>query len=398
MIEKTCENRGAGNGKRRVCVITGSRADYGLLAPLMRVIRDDPLFDLQVIVTGSHLSPRFGMTVHDIESDGFVPGILVPVPLDDDSALGTLGAMAAVLSRTAAALNVLDPEVVVLLGDRFEILAAAQAAFVSGCVVAHVHGGEVTLGAMDDAFRHAITKLSHLHFVSAEPYRERVIRMGEEPDRVFNVSALALDVIAQTPVISRSDLLREIGAPLGDGYLLVTYHPVTLDETAGVTGLRALLTALDAFPDYGVLITGPNADPNHGSIGALLGEYAASQPGRIHLRTSLGSTRYINAMRHAAAVVGNSSSGILEAPAVGVPSVNVGSRQAGRLRAPSVFDCTDSPDAITSCVQHALTYTGQYHIDYPYGTVGAAGRILDILRRIDLASLSRPSPGTWNRC
>src|SRR5687768_16335585 len=215
---------------RRVCVVTGSRAEYGLLTPLLQVLENDPAFDVRLVVTGAHLSERFGKTVSEIEADERAIEAFVPLPLDDDTQLGTVRAIAAALTGTAEAIHRIVPEVVVLLGDRFEILAAAQAAFVVGFPIAHIQGGELTEGALDDGFRHAITKLSQLHFVAAEPYRERVIRMGEAPERVFNVSSLALDVIRNTRLLNRREVAQLLNLELGDAYLLLTYHPVTVDE------------------------------------------------------------------------------------------------------------------------------------------------------------------------
>ncbi len=378
--------------RRRIAVVTGTRAEYGLLAPLMRLLKDDPAVELQLIVTGAHLSERFGMTVTLIETDGFTIDARVSLPLDGDSPLDMARAMAAGVAGIAEAIERLTPDIVVLLGDRFEILAAAQAAFITRRILGHIHGGEATEGALDDGFRHAITKLAHLHFVSAEPYRRRVVQMGENPERVWIVGAPGLDAIAETKFLDRDSLDKSLRFELGPRFLLVTYHPVTLDENAGAAELEALLAALDAMADAKILITGHNADAGHGRISALLDAFAAERPERVFLAASLGQQRYLSAMKFCAAVVGNSSSGLIEAPALGVPTVNVGDRQKGRLRGESVIDCTGTPAAIADALNRAVSSTFQACARTavsPYGNPGASARMARILKGVPLAGLAR---------
>ena len=372
---------------RRVCVVTGSRAEYGLLTPLLQVLENDPAFDVRLVVTGAHLSERFGKTVIEIEADGRAIEALVPLQLDDDTQLGTIRAIAAALTGIAEAVHRIAPEVVVLLGDRFEILAAAQAAFIAGYPIAHIQGGELTEGALDDGFRHAITKLSQLHFVAAEPYRERVIRMGEAPGRVFNVSSLALDVIQNTPLLTRREVAKLLKLELGDLYLLLTYHPVTLDESSGSAELASLLGAIDEFPQFKVVITGHNADPGHTRIGELLERFAAERPNRVRLVRSLGRRLYLSTVKHCHAVLGNSSSGIIESPALGVPTVDVGTRQRGRLAAGSVVHAGTESTSIRTAIERVVTdefRASARSVISPYGTPGAAERIAGILRRAPL--------------
>ena len=381
---------GVAEGRRRVCVLTGSRAEYGLLRWTMSEIADDPALQLQVAVTGAHLEPKFGMTADQIEADGFAIDVRIPMHLQDSSPLSVSRSMAAGLAGIAEALDSLKPDILVLLGDRFEVHAAATAAMVARIPIAHIHGGEATEGAIDEAIRHAVTKMAHLHFVSAAAYRDRVIQLGESPDRVFVVGAAGLDNLERILLPDRPALERELGVELGDGFLLVTYHPATLAAGDPAGGAAELLAALDGFPDRRVLITGTNADPGGDRVRDLISGYARAQPARVVLRESLGTRLYLGAMRAAAAVVGNSSSGIIEAPALGVPTVNLGDRQRGRLRAASIVDCAETRAAIAAAIATALDpkFLGAFdRTATPYGGPGAATRIRDVIRAYPLDGL-----------
>ena len=370
-------------GPRTIGVVTGNRAEYGLLRWTMQEISDDPALDLQLIVTGQHLEPRFGETARFIEEDGFAIDARVPIDLDAGSAARS---MAKALGGIADALERLRPDVLLLLGDRFEIHAAATAAMVARVPIAHIHGGEATEGAIDEAIRHAVTKMAHLHFVSAEAYRRRVIQLGEAPERVFLVGAAGLDNIERLQLLDEKKLEDALGVALGR-FLLVTYHPATLAPAAAAGGAAELLAALDRFPDYSVLFTGTNADPGGAEIRGLIEAYAKAQPGRVILRESLGQLLYLSALKASAAVVGNSSSGILEAPSLGVPTVNLGDRQRGRLRAASVIDCAETKDGIAAAIARALDPRFRAGLDpaaTPYGAPGAARRIRDVLRAYPL--------------
>lgn len=374
---------------RRIAVVTGSRADYGLLRTLMRAIADDSALRLQPIVTGMHLDSRFGDTAGEIDTDGFSPDARVAMDLSDDSPVGTARAVAQGTIGMAEAFARLRPDIAVMLGDRFEILAAAQAAMLARVPIAHIHGGETTEGAFDEAIRHAVTKMAHLHFVAAEPYRRRVIQLGESPERVFTVGAPGLDNITALALPGRADLDKEIGFPLGEGYLLVTCHPVTLADD-GMRGLNELLAALDAFPERRILFTGVNADPGNRTLAEAIDKYVAARSGRAALRASLGSRLYLAALKHAAAVVGNSSSGLVEAPALGTPTVNIGDRQRGRLRADSVIDCPEDRAAIIAAIHRASAPHFRAEIDparNPYGVPGASRRIRDVLRDAPLGNI-----------
>ena len=371
---------------RRIAFFTSTRAEYGLLRPMMAEVASRPELTLQVIVSGTHLSQAHGATWREIEADGFPIDARIDMNLGPDDAAGVAASAALALSGTAQALTRLQPDVLVLLGDRYELLAAAQAATLAHVPIAHVHGGEATEGAIDEAIRHAVTKLSHWHFHAAEPYADRIRQMGEASDRVWNVGAPAMDNIAALDPVPRDELEAFLGMPLCAPSFLVTYHPVTLEADGGFAAMQALLDALAAFAGS-VIITGTNADPGAGALRTALQTFADRNAGRAVLVESLGARRYLSLMRYVDAVVGNSSSGILEAPAVGVPTVDIGPRQQGRLRAPSVIHCSENAADIRSALEHAIspahrTIAGRR--ETPYGKPGAARRIVDILQTVNL--------------
>lgn len=368
--------------RRRVCVVSATRAEYGLLYWLLRALRDDPTVELQLVVTGTHLSPAHGQTVRGIESDGFTITDRVSILLQDDSPLGVTKSLGLATLGFAESFARLRPDVLVLLGDRYEMLGAAQAAMIGRIPIAHIHGGEATEGLIDEAIRHAITKMSHLHFVAADDFRRRVIQLGEAPDRVWVVGATGLDNIARLPLLGRAALEAELGLSLSPPSLLVTYHPVTLrDEDPGVA-MRDLLEVVDSIAGT-ILLTGVNADTGANAMRREAEQFAAARPGRVLLAESLGALRYLSAMQQVDAVVGNSSSGLLEAPALGTPTVDIGERQRGRLRAPSVIHCAATRRAIATAVREALSPAHRMcaeRRETPYGTPGAAERIAAVLR------------------
>jgi len=372
---------------RRICVVTGTRADYGHLYWLMREIDARPGLELLVVVTGAHLDPRFGATVSVVEADGFEVHARVPLPLADDSGVAVATGMGAALAGIARALDELRPDLLVLLGDRYEELVAAEAALVLGIPVAHLHGGETTEGAFDESIRHAVTKMSHLHFVAAEPYARRVAQMGEDPSRIFTVGAPGLDHVARTPLATREELEGHLSLELAPPVIVVTHHPETLAPDRGIAGLRALLDALQRRHDARIVVTGVNADPGHDSFARLLEEFVTADPARRAFAVSLGQARYLGLLRLADVVVGNSSSGLIEAPAVSTPTVNVGDRQRGRLRAASVIDVVAEEPAITAAIDRALD--PDFRAGWPavlsrYGVGDAATKIADVLQRVDL--------------
>jgi UDP-hydrolysing UDP-N-acetyl-D-glucosamine 2-epimerase len=371
---------------RKICIVTGSRADYGYLRSLARRIADDPDLILQWLATGSHYSEKFGSTYREIEADGFIIDEKFPVDLPDDTAIMIAHATGAAMGGVADALTRLAPDILVVLGDRYETLAAASAAMLLQIPIAHIHGGEVTEGAFDDAIRHAVTKMSHLHFVAAEPYRMRVIQMGENPATVFTVGTPGLDNLTTLEPMTISELETRVEHDLGEGFFLITYHPETLATGDPAAPVAEMFTALEAWPERCLLITGVNADPGHDAVAGAVADYAARRAKRVAMCASLGEKAYFSALGLCGAVVGNSSSGLIEAPAVGAVTVNIGDRQKGRLRARSVIDCRTGADSIRAAVSRALDPDFQAQIkdqDLPYGRGGASAQIKDRLKTFD---------------
>lgn len=377
---------------RKVAVFTGTRAEYGLLYWLMKDIQTNSNLQLQTIVAAMHLSPEFGLTWQQIESDGFAIDAKVEMLLSSDTQTGIVKSMGLGTIGFADALQRLSPDVLVVLGDRFEALAIVQAALIMRIPVAHLHGGEITEGAYDEAIRHSITKMSYLHFTANETYRQRVIQMGEAPERVFNVGAFGLDHLTRSPQIPKSELIDSLGFELGQKYFLVTYHPVTLAEEDPLETFEALLVALDTFPDYQVVLTYPNADNGGRAIIPMLKQYAQRQPTRVLAIDSLGFKRYISVLAGASAVVGNSSSGIIEAPSFGVPTVNIGTRQLGRLAAKSVLHCEGKLLAIQASIRNALSSalkTEAKTTVNPYGQGNASQAVVKVLESTQLSTIKR---------
>lgn len=368
----------------KICVITATRAEYGLLKPLLGAIGASTDLTLQLLVTGTHLSPEFGATWRDIANDGFAIDERVEIVVSSDSSVGVCKSMGLAMMGFGEAFERLKPDAVVVLGDRYEILCAAAAATAHNLPIAHLHGGEVTEGAIDDAFRHAITKMSHLHFTSTEAYRERVIRLGEQPARVFNVGAIGLDSVCSTQFLDVDALGASIGFDLAPGFFLVTYHPETIVEADGAQQVKTLIDTMLTLPDYKILVTGANADKGGRAINRQLAELAAAHPARLCVVTSLGQVRYLSAARLARAVVGNSSSGIIEVPSLGTPTLNIGSRQHGRIRAASVVDVALDPAQILAAL--ARFEAPQFKREMaglrnPYGDGNSTNRIVAQLRQ-----------------
>lgn len=367
---------------RKVCVVTGSRAEYGLLYWLLKEIQKNAFLTLQLAVTGMHLSPQFGLTVREIEADGFVPDAKIEMLISSDTPTAIAKSIGLGVIGFAGALEQLRPDLLVVLGDRFEIFAAVQAAMCARIPIAHIHGGELTEGAIDDAIRHAITKMSHLHFVAAEEYRKRVIQLGEAPTRVWNVGALGVEAIQRMKLMSRYALSKSVGFDLSKPYFLVTYHPVTLCSPQERGGVDSLLSALQAFPEHRILITGINADANNSEIRQSIAEFSSRHVRRVHCVMSLGQQRYLSAMRYADAVIGNSSSGLIEAPVLNVPTVNIGARQRGRIRALTVIDVPENEKAIIGGIRRALSKgrtLNRREKETLFGRRRVANKIVDVL-------------------
>ena len=366
---------------KRVCIITGSRADYGLLRWVMKGLQDSSICQLQTVVTGMHLSPEFGSTWEAIVTDGFDISWKVDMLLGSDSAVGVTKSMGLGTIGFADAFANLSPDLVVILGDRFEMLAAASAALIAGIPIAHLHGGEVTEGAFDEAIRHALTKMAHLHFTAAEPYRARVIQMGEDPARVWCVGGFGLDGIVNLDRMVRPDLENSLGISLGTSSLLVTFHPETATGISPHLQMTELLAALEMTTAQ-LIFTMPNADNKGRVIFKMIRDFVACHAGRACVHTSLGQRRYLSALAEVDAVVGNSSSGLIEAPAFGKGTVNIGSRQDGRLRAASVVDCAPEKEAILNAIVRVLSPDFRSEIkaqSNPYGDGGASARTVAII-------------------
>ena len=368
-----------------ICIITGSRAEYGLLSPLLKLIKEDEKLQLQIIATGMHLSPLFGSTWQEIERDGFSINEKVDIELSNDSKVGIARSTGLAVIRLSESLERLKPDWVVLLGDRFESFAAASAAHLLGIPIAHLHGGELTEGAVDDAFRHAITKMASLHFTAAEEYRQRVIQLGESPDRVFNVGAIGLDNVKLLTLLSKNELEKQLAFTELDKTILVTFHPVTLESVSSEEQLKELLGVLDDLKDHKIIFTFPNADADGRVIIGLLEDYVARNVNRAKAFASLGQLRYLSLLKYVQAMVGNSSSGLIEAPAFGLPVVNIGSRQNGRLRPPSVIDTPPDKKNISEAVQKALSQSFRdrcREMSNPYGDGTAAKKILKQIKQV----------------
>ena len=372
--------------RRRVCVVTATRAEYGLLYWLLKALEADASVELQLVVTGTHLCANFGMTVRQIEADGFPIADRVQMLLHDDSPRGIAKSMGLATLGLADTFARLEPDVVVLLGDRYEMLAAAQTAMIARIPIAHIHGGEATEGLIDEAIRHAITKMSHLHFVAADAFRQRVLQLGEAPERVWVVGATGLDNIARLPLLSRAELEAHLQLEFASPTFLVTYHPVTLHHEDPAVAMETLLRVLDETGGT-IILTGVNADTGARAIRETAERFARQRPGRVALVESLGALRYLSAIHHADVVVGNSSSGLIEAPAVGTPTIDIGERQRGRLRADSVIHCSADEADLRGAVAAALTPAHQAlsaRRQTPYGTPGAAERIAQVLATVPL--------------
>lgn len=371
---------------RRVAIFTSTRADYGLLYWLMKDIQGDDQLEMKLLVTGAHLSPEFGSTYRAIEQDGFDIDEKVEILMSSDSAQGVAKSLGLGVVGFADALARMAPDLLVVLGDRFEALAVAQTAMIMRIPIMHLHGGEITEGAYDDNIRHAITKLSYVHCTSTEEHRNRVIQLGEAPERVVNVGALGLDHLFRTPLLSVEELAESLGFALRTPYFLVTYHPVTLGDESPKRSFEEICKALDEFPCYQVILTYPNADDGGRQIIPLIESYAAERPERVLAVESLGQKRYLSAMKHAAAVIGNSSSGIIEAPSFAVPTVNIGVRQQGRTAANTVIHCKGCFESIKGAIESATnTALDGSTVDNPYRKDDASRRILSLIESLDLS-------------
>ena len=370
--------------KKKICVITGSRAEYGLMSRLMGLINKDDDLQLQIIATNMHLSPEFGSTYKEIEADGFVIDKKIHMLLSSDSANATVKSVGLGTIGFADAYEELKPDMVLVLGDRYEILAAVSAAVLYKIPVVHLHGGEITEGAYDDAIRHAITKMSHLHFTSTEEYRRRVIQMGEDPSTIYYVGALGCDNIRHIPLMGKEELEQSLKFSLDRKTILVTFHPVTMENNTAKKQFSELLLALDSFKDLRIIFTMPNSDTDGRVIMDMIRNYVENNLSRAIWFTSLGVKRYLSTLQYIGGVVGNSSSGIIEVPSFHIPTINIGDRQKGRVAASSVFDCLPICKDITEKL--AIITASSYieclrGIQNPYDKPDTATEIVRILKR-----------------
>jgi GDP/UDP-N,N'-diacetylbacillosamine 2-epimerase (hydrolysing) len=376
---------------RKICVVTSSRAEYGLLYWLLKAIQADPKLELQLAVTGMHLSPLYGSTASVIEQDGFRIDARVEMLLASDTPVGIAKSIGVGTIGFAEAFERLQPDIVVILGDRFEMLAPAQAAMVARIPIAHLYGGEATEGMIDEAVRHAITKMSHLHFTSHDEYRRRVIQLGEDPSRVFNVGAIGIDSIRRLRLLNREEFESSINFKLGNRNLLITFHPVTLDEKGSAKlQFTELLAALDDLEDVKMIFTKPNADTDGHELFEMIDEYVGRKPSQRIAFTSLGQTRYLSAMQFVDGVIGNSSSGLIEVPSFHIGTINIGDRQRGRVRAASVIECDPTKAAIAKALKKLFSESFRKSlltVVSPYGEGGVAEKITQVLASASLEGI-----------
>ena len=378
---------------RKICFITGTRAEFGLLRPLIALIAKDEELQLQLIATGMHLSPEFGYTLDEIIAAGFVVDKKVECLLSSDTAVGVSKTIALAISGFADAFEALQPDLVLVLGDRTEILGAVIAAGIANIPIAHLHGGETTEGAYDEAIRHSITKFSHLHFTSTEAYRKRVIQLGEQPEMVFNVGAIGLDAVKKLKLLNKEEFENSIGFKLKKRNVLITYHPVTLEKEAPIQTFENILQALDELSETGLIFTHANSDKNGRVINKMITEYVEIHRDKAVAFKSLGQLRYLSALQFVDFVIGNSSSGILEVPAFCIPTINIGDRQKGRICNESVINSNNSLEDIEKSITFALDKQFRETIQQQemlYGNGTAAEKILKVIKEHTIISLKKP--------
>lgn len=369
---------------KRICVITGTRAEYGLLKPLIMKMIDDKEIDFKLVVTGMHMSTEFGLTYKLIEEDDIVIDEKIEILLSSDSHVATSKAMGLAIISFSEYINRTKPDMVIVLGDRYEILAASISAMVANVPIAHIHGGEITEGAQDDAFRHCITKLSYLHFTSTESYRKRVMQLGEDPNRVFNVGAIGIENIKELKLLSQEEIEKSINFVLNKKFALVTFHPVTLEQGLAEIQITELLGALEEFDDMKFIITKANSDNEGRKINRKIDEFISKNPEKYIGFVSMGQLKYLSAMKYCSMVIGNSSSGIIEAPSFNIPTINIGDRQKGRLQAKTVINCDPIKSDIIKAIKRGLSKEFKdkiSKIENPYGDGDTSNKILHEIKK-----------------
>lgn len=374
---------------KKICVITGTRAEYGLLYWLMKEILADQELELQLIVTGMHLSPEFGLTYKEIEQE-FHINKKVEMLLSSDTPVGIAKSIGLAQISFAEVFIELQPDLIVILGDRYEIFAAASAAMVSRIPLAHLHGGETTEGAFDEAIRHSLTKMSHLHFTATEEYRNRVIQLGEHPSRVFNVGGMGIENIKRLKLLSKEEFEQSINFKLAEKNLLVTFHPVTLENSTAEQQFYELITTLDQFKNTHIIFTKANSDTDGRIINQMIDDYVANNPNKAIAFASLGQLRYLSALQFIDAVIGNSSSGLTEAPSFKIGTINLGDRQKGRIKASSIIDCLPNKKSINQALEklYSLEFQEQLiNVTNPYGDGYASQQIIQQIKQFNLNKL-----------
>ena len=375
--------------KRKICVVTGTRAEYGLLYWLMKEINVDNALVLQVVVTGMHLSKEFGNTYQQIEKDGFTIDKKVDISLTSDTELAISKSMGLGVIGFADVFNKLQPDLIVVLGDRFEIFSAVSAALIAKIPVAHLHGGEVTEGVIDESIRHSITKMSHLHFAATDEYRNRIIQLGEQPDKVFHVGGLGIDNINKLKLLSKADFENTINFELGEKNILITFHPVTLEKSTSGMQFQALLDSISELKNTKIIFTKANADIDGRVINTMIDDYVAKHDNTIAF-TSMGQLNYLSALQFIDAVVGNSSSGLIEAPSFKIGTIDIGDRQKGRIKTDSVISCLPKKRNIDSAFNKMYSEEFQNTLDQvenAYGKGGASKEIVNIIKSVNLHNI-----------
>ncbi|MDX4040000.1 UDP-N-acetylglucosamine 2-epimerase [Aliarcobacter skirrowii] len=378
---------------KKICVVTGTRAEYGLLYWLLKEIEADKDLELQVIVTGMHLSPEFGLTYKEIEKE-FKINKKIEMLLSSDTSVGISKSMGLAQISFAESYDELKPDVVVVLGDRYEIFSATSAAMIARIPIAHIHGGEKTEGAFDESIRHSITKMSHLHFAATEEYKNRVIQLGEDPSRVFNVGGMGIENIKRLKLLSKDEFEKSIEFKLNIKNILVTFHPVTLENSTAKEQFQQLLDAIDELEDTNIIFTKANSDTDGRVINQMIDEYVTKNSNKSIVFTSLGQLRYLSALQYVDAVVGNSSSGLAETPSFKIGTINIGDRQKGRIKASSVIDCEANKNSIVKAF--AKLYSKEFQESLkttinPYGDGCASKKIVEILKSVDLENILKKS-------
>ena len=378
---------------KKICVVTGTRAEYGLLYWLLKEIEADKELELQVIVTGMHLSPEFGLTYKEIEKE-FTINKKIEMLLSSDTSVGISKSMGLAQISFAESYDELKPDAVVVLGDRYEIFSATSAAMISRIPIAHIHGGEKTEGAFDQSIRHSITKMSHLHFTATDEYKNRVIQLGENPSRVFNVGGMGIENIKRLELLNKKEFEKSIEFKLNIKNILVTFHPVTLENSTAKEQFQQLLDAIDELEDTNIIFTKANSDTDGRVINQMIDEYVTKNSHKSIVFTSLGQLRYLSALQYVDAVVGNSSSGLAETPSFKIGTINIGDRQKGRIKASSVIDCEPNKDSILNSFEKLYSKEFQETLKTtinPYGNGYASKKIVEILKNVDLKNILKKS-------